>query len=81
LPRITISRIIFQKRDYEYGIVFKTFFFKIIAPMMYLAFFAYAFAIGSTKLAKAWKKNNFKQIWFYIWLMLFGVYLLVLGGK
>ncbi|NGX27132.1 MAG: hypothetical protein K940chlam6_01063 [Chlamydiae bacterium] len=59
----------------------KAFFFKIIAPMIYLVFFAYAFAIGSTRLAKAWKSKNFKQIWLYIWLMLVGLYLLILGGK
>ena len=61
--------------------ILKLFFFKIIGPMIYLLFFAYAFAIGSTRLAKAWKKQNFKQIWLYIWLLLVTLYLLVLGGK
>ncbi len=59
----------------------KAFFFKIIAPMIYLVFFAYAFAGGSTKLAKAWKAKNFKQIWLYIWVILVGLYFLIYGGK
>ena len=59
----------------------KAFFFKIIAPMIYLIFFAYAFALASTKLAKAWKNKNFKQIWLYLWVLLVGLYFLILGGK
>lgn len=59
----------------------KIFFFKVIAPMIWLLFFAYAFAISSIKLSKAWKAKNFKQIWLYLWIILVGLYFLVYGGK
>jgi len=61
--------------------ILKSFFFKIIAPMIYLIFFAYAVTIGSTKLAKAWKAKNFKQIWLSIWLLLVCLHFLILRGK
>lgn len=44
----------------------REFFFKIIAPMIWLLFYAFAFAKGSIGLAKAWKEENFKWIWLYI---------------
>lgn len=49
--------------------------------MIYLAFFAYAFTLASIKLAKAWKNKNFKQIWLYLWLIMVGLYFLILGNK
>lgn len=61
--------------------VAKVFFFKIIVPMIWLIFFAYAFAFSSIKLAKAWKAKNFKLIWLYIWIILVGLYFLINGGK
>ncbi len=60
--------------------LFKTFIFKIIGPMIWLIFFAYVFAISSTKLAKAWKTKNVKQIWLYIWIIMVGLYFLFHGG-
>lgn len=59
----------------------KIFFFKIIAPIIWLMVFAYVFAISSTKLAKAWEAKNVKQIWLYIWIILVGLYFLIFGGK
>lgn len=59
----------------------KALFFKIIVPMIYLIFFAYAFTFASLKLAKAWKSKNFKQIWLYLWVLLVGAYFLISGGK
>ena len=58
----------------------KAFFFKIIAPMIYLVFFAYAFTFSSVKLTKAWKNKNFKQTWLYLWIILVGLYFLFLGA-
>lgn len=62
-------------------IYIKAFFFKVIFPMIYLVFFAYAFTFASLKLAKAWKIKNFKQIWLYLWILLVGFYFLFFGGK
>ncbi len=59
----------------------KAFFFKIIAPMIYLVFFAYAFTFAGIQLAKAWKSKKFKQIWLYVWIILVGLYFLLAGGK
>ena len=59
----------------------KALFFKIIAPMIWLAIFAYVFAVSGTRLAKAWQAKNFKQIWLYIWMILVGLYFLIYGGK
>lgn len=61
--------------------ILKTFFFQIIAPMIWLIFFAYAFALSSTQLAKAWKAKNISQIWLYIWIILVGLYFLIYMGK
>lgn len=58
----------------------KTFLFKIIAPMTWLVFFAYAFAISGKNLAKAWKVQNTRQIVFYLWIILVGFYFLIYGG-
>lgn len=60
--------------------VLKDFFFKIIAPMIWLIFFAYAFALSGTGLAKAWKDKNLKHIWLHIWIILVGLYFLFYGG-
>lgn len=62
-------------------IYLKAFFFKVIAPILFLAFFAYALTIVSLQLQKAWKAKNFKQIWLYLWLFLVVVYFMVWGGK
>jgi len=59
----------------------KAFFFKIIAPMLWLVVFAYVFTSSSIKLAKAWKNNNFKQIWLYTWIILVGLYFLICRDK
>lgn len=61
--------------------VLSQFFFKIIVPMVSLLFFAFAFAKAGIGLTKAWKEQNFKQIWLYIWMILFGLYLLIQGVK
>lgn len=61
--------------------IWKVILFKIVAPMIWLVFFAYAFALSSVKLAKAWKEKNFKMIWLYIWIFLVGLYFLINGGK
>ena len=58
----------------------KDFFFKIIAPMIWLIFFAYAFVFSGTRLEKAWKDKKFKLIWLYIWIILVGLYFLFCGG-
>jgi len=59
--------------------ILKEFFFKIIASIIYLLFFAYGFTIGSIQLAKAWKKKDVKKIWLYLWAMLVGLYFLIHG--
>lgn len=59
----------------------KVFFFKIVAPMIWLIFFSYVFVISSIKLTKAWKAKNFKQIWLYVWIILVGIYFFIYGGK
>jgi hypothetical protein len=59
----------------------KAFFFKIIAPMISLVFFAYAFSLAAIHLAKAWKSKKFKQIWLYLWIILVGLYFLLEIGK
>jgi hypothetical protein len=56
--------------------LFKEFFFKIIAPMIWLLFFAYSFAYSATKLEKAWKEKKIKLIWLYLWIILVGLYFL-----
>ncbi len=61
--------------------VAKAFFFKIVAPMIWLTIFAYVFAISGVKLAKAWKTKNFKQIWLYVWIILVGLYFLIYGDR
>jgi hypothetical protein len=60
--------------------ILKDFFFKIIAPMIWLIFFAYAFAFSGTRLEKAWKDKKFILIWLYIWIILVGLYFLFCGG-
>ncbi|MDN3506416.1 MAG: hypothetical protein P0S96_04225 [Simkaniaceae bacterium] len=61
--------------------ILKEFFFKIIAPIIYLFFFAYAYAVGFIQLSKAWKKKNFVRIWLYTWGILVTTYFLIYGGK
>jgi hypothetical protein len=61
--------------------ILKGVFFKILAPMIWLVFFAYAFSIASIQLAKAWKAKNFKMIWLNVWLLFVGVYFLFFGGR
>ncbi len=57
----------------------KDFLFKIIVPMIWLMFFAYAFAFSATRLAKAWKEKKIKLIWLYIWIILVGLYFMFYG--
>jgi hypothetical protein len=57
------------------------FFFKIIAPMLWLMLFAYAFASSGVKLAKAIKEKNFPMIWLYTWIILVGIYFIFNGAK
>ena len=59
----------------------KEVFFKIIAPMLWLAVYAYAFAFSARKLAKAWKAGNAKLIWLYTWIILVGLYFLIIGVR
>ena len=56
--------------------ILKEVFFKIIAPMIWLMFFAYAFASSGIRLEKAWKAKKFKLIWLYIWIVLVGLHFL-----
>ena len=57
----------------------KAFFFTILSPIIWLGFFAYAFAISSVKLVEAWKRRNTKLIWVYLWIFLLGFYFLFYG--
>jgi membrane protein DedA with SNARE-associated domain len=50
--------------------------FEIIGPLIWLVFFAYAFAFSGISLEKAWKAKKFKLIWLYIWVILVGLYFL-----
>lgn len=59
----------------------KIFFFKIIAPIIWLMFFAYAFASSGIKLAGAIKDKNFPMIWLYTWIILIGIYFIINGGR
>jgi hypothetical protein len=59
---------------------FKDFLFKIIAPMIWLMFFAYAFTFSGIRLVKAWKEKNNKLIWLYIWIILVGFYFMFSGA-
>lgn len=61
--------------------ILKAFFFKIIAPMIWLVGFSYVFTLSSLNLAKAWKAKSFKNIWLHLWIILVGLYFLVYGGK
>jgi hypothetical protein len=45
-------------------------------PLIWLMFFAYAFAFSGISLEKAWKAKKFKLIWLYIWIILVGLYFL-----
>lgn len=57
----------------------KEFFLKILFPMIWLGFFAYAFSSASLHLAKAWKGKQFKLICLYVWILLVGLYFLLLA--
>ena len=59
----------------------KVFFFKIIAPMIWLSGYAYLFTLSAFGLTKAWKAQSFKDLWLNIWLALFALYFLIYGGK
>ena len=59
----------------------KIFFFKIIAPMLWLMLFAYAFSSSGIKLAKAIKEKNSVMIWLYTWIILVGIYFMFNGGR
>ena len=58
----------------------KIFFFKIISPMIWLIFFAYAFAFSANRLAKAWKAEKVTLVWLHTWIILVGLYFLLHGG-
>ena len=58
----------------------KVFFFKIIAPMIWLMIFAYAFAFSAHSLVKAWKAGKFTLIWLHTWIILVGLYFLLHGA-
>jgi len=58
--------------------ILKEFFFRIIAPMLWLTLFAYGFTHCSLQLEKAWKAKNTQRIWFNFWIILVGVYFLFL---
>ncbi len=55
------------------------FFAQIIAPMVWLVFFSYAFALSAIKLTEAWRVKQFKFIWLYTWTLCLGVYFFISG--
>ena len=61
--------------------ILKTLFFKVVAPILWLAIYACVFTFSATKLEKAWKSKNLKLIWLYLWIILVGVYFLFYGGR
>ena len=60
--------------------VLKEFFFKIIAPMIWLFLLAYVFTSSSIKLVEAWKAKKFNQLWSYVWVILISLYFLIHRG-
>jgi hypothetical protein len=55
---------------------YKGLFFKVFIPLIWLIPFAFVISGSAVELLKAWKKNNFKLIWFYTWIISFSLYFL-----
>jgi hypothetical protein len=59
--------------------LFKSFFYKILGPMIWLIPFAYAFTFSTIHLVKAWKAKNTFLIGLNFWVFLVGLYFLIYG--
>lgn len=53
------------------------FFFEVVAPMLYLAVFSFAFTESLRQLIKAWKSDKKNSMVLYMWLTLLGIYFFI----